>query len=155
MEVLNKTVTVITLSIYLQYLLHHLLALSRWTDERVWHRSHVTAVAWALLQDSYHTSLCLRHQPNLVATAVLYLALHCCKVEVPGSKTAERQWWQVFYPDTEEKELQAIAKDIMAFCDTASNKDDGGTSSGSSSSSSGRSAGAPGSSTPVTKSISR
>lgn len=101
----------------LQYLLHHLLALSRWIDERVWLRSHVTTVAWALLQDSYHTTLCLRHPPNLLATAVLYLALHCCKLEVPGA--SQRQWWDVFCPHVEEKELQAIAKDIMAVHDTA------------------------------------
>lgn len=66
---------------------------------------------------------------------------------MPGSRTAERQWWQVFCPDTEEKELQAIAKDIMAFCDTASNKDSSGTSSGS--------CGDPDGSTLVTKSVSR
>ena len=116
----------------LQYLLHHLLALSRWIDERVWHRSHVTAVAWALLQDSYHTPLCLRCQPNLVATAVLYLTLNCCKVEIPGSRKAERQWWQVLCPSAEEKDLQAIAKDIMAVIDAAagsSPKEDSNTTS--------------------------
>ena len=99
----------------LQYLLHHLLSLSRWINERVWLRSHVTAVAWALLQDSYYTTLCLRHPPNLLATAVLYLALHCCKLEVPGA--GQRQWWDVFCPRVEEEELQAIAKDIMAVHD--------------------------------------
>lgn len=100
----------------LQYLLHHLLALSRWIDERVWLRSHVTTVAWALLQDSYHTTLCLRHPPNLLATSILYLALHCCKLEIPGA-SRRRQWWDVFCPRVEEKDLQAIAKDIMAVYD--------------------------------------
>lgn len=117
----------------LQYLLHHLLALSRWIDERAWHRSHVTQVAWALLQDSYHTTLCLRHQPNLLATAVLYLALHCCKLEVPGTAAAQRQWWEVFSPGVDEKDLQAIAKDIMAVHDAAAcvtEKDSGSDSTG-------------------------
>ena len=82
----------------------------------------MTQVAWALLQDSYHTALCLRHSPNLLATAVLYLALLCCKLDFPGASTATRKWWEVTCPGCEERQLQDIAKDIMAVYDEASNE---------------------------------
>ena len=100
-------------SLVSQYLLHFLLALSRWVDEEVWHKSHVTKLSWALLQDSFHTSLCLRESPEVVATAVLYLAVQCCKLTVPCSEEAKRQWWEVFSPHCSEEKLQQIATDIM------------------------------------------
>ena len=73
----------------------------------------MTTVAWALLQDSFYTTLCLHHPPTLIATAVLYLAMHCCKLEVPGSRAADRKWWEVFSPGTSEQELRDIAENIM------------------------------------------
>ena len=100
-----------------QFLLHYLLALSRWVNEGVWQRSHVTVVAWALLQDSFHTTLSLHHCPHTIATAVLYLSLHCCKLEVPGGRFAQRQWWEVFSPGTSEQTLQDIACKIMSVSD--------------------------------------
>ena len=104
-------------TVVLQYLLHYLLALSRWIDKEVWQTSHVTKIAWSLLQDSFHTTLCLHHSPTAIATTVLYLALHCCKVEVPGCWTTQRQWWEVFSHNITEQELQDIATDIMAVYD--------------------------------------
>ena len=77
----------------------------------------MTTVAWALLQDSYHTTLCLHHHPTVIATAVLYLALHCCKLEVLGSRAADRSWWEVFSPGTSEEDLQNIAEKIMEVND--------------------------------------
>ena len=74
----------------------------------------MTRLSWALLQDSFHTTLCLRESPQAVATAVLYLAVQCCQLEVPGSEAAEKQWWQVLCPDATEKKLQDIAEEIMS-----------------------------------------
>ena len=74
-------------------------------------------VAWALLQDSFHTTLSLHHPPHTIATAVLYLSLHCCKLEVPGGRFAQRQWWEVFSPGTSEQTLQDIACKIMSVSD--------------------------------------
>ena len=98
-----------------QYLLHYLLALSRWVDEDVWSKSHVTRVAWALLQDSFHTSLSLREPPHVVAAAVLYLAVHCCKLSIPGSDSAQHAWWEVFSPGCSEARLQGIAEEVMEY----------------------------------------
>lgn len=95
------------------YLLHYLLALSRWVSKEEWHKSHVTRLSWALLQDSFHTTLSLRHPPHMVATAALYLAMQCCKLVVPGSEEAQWAWWEVFSEGSKENQLQEIAGEIM------------------------------------------
>lgn len=87
----------------------------------MWHKSHITKLSWALLQDSFHTTLCLREPAEVVATAVLYLAIQCCKLAVPGSEEAKRQWWEVLSPECSEEKLQEVATEIMS-CITAVNK---------------------------------
>lgn len=82
----------------------------------------MTKLSWALLQDSFHTSLCLREPPEVVATAVLYLAVQCCKLAIPGSEEAERQWWEVFSPDCSEEKLQDVATEIMRCVDEVNKK---------------------------------
>lgn len=104
----------------LQYMLHYLLALSRWVDEEAWEKSHVTRVAWALLQDSFHTTLSLRKPPHAIATAVLYLAVQCCNLSIPGADKAKWRWWEVFGDGTTETELQEIAQEVMD-CVTSTN----------------------------------
>lgn len=98
----------------LQYLVHHLLALSRWVDRDEWERSHIVVTSWALLQDSFHTTLNLDHPANKMAVTVLYLAVHCCKLTVP-SDGARRPWWAVMCPGITESQLQHIAEQIMAL----------------------------------------
>lgn len=90
-----------------------MLALSRWVAKEQWEKSHIVLTAWALLQDSFHTTLNLDHPANKMAVAVLYLAVHCCKLIVP-SEGAGRQWWSVQCPGIKETQLQAIAEQIMA-----------------------------------------
>ena len=102
----------------LQYLLHYLLTLSRWVDEKIWFQSHVTNISWAFLQDSFYSDLCLRFPPDTIATAMLYLALHCSELEVPGNTDVHtKPWWTIFSPRTNEKELQQIANEIMKLYD--------------------------------------
>lgn len=79
----------------MQYLLHYLLSLKHWMNRHSWDRTPVAMAAWALLRDSYHGPLCLQHSPQHIAVSVLYLALQCYGVEVPGDAEAERPWWQV------------------------------------------------------------
>ena len=68
----------------MQYLLHCLLALSRWVEPEAWSRSHVPALSLSLLQDTFHTPLPLSLPPHTLATAALYLAVFCCRLPVPG-----------------------------------------------------------------------
>lgn len=67
-----------------QYLLHYLLAMSRWVDQEAWTKSHLPAISLCLLQDSYHTTLPLSLSPHQLATAVLYLAVLSCRLNIPG-----------------------------------------------------------------------
>ena len=83
-------------------------------DKEAWHSSHVTRLSWALLQDSYHTTLCLREPPEVLATAVLYLAVQCSQLVIPGSEEAEREWWEVLSPDCSEGKLQEVAGEVMS-----------------------------------------
>ena len=103
--------------LFSQYLLHFLLAFSHWVGEEVWQQSRVAIVAWLLLQDSFHTTLCLRHSAVEIATAVLYLALHCCKMDIVGNRTAKRRWWRVFSSSTSEDTLKDISREIMRVYD--------------------------------------
>lgn len=67
-----------------QYLLHYLLAMSRWVDQEAWTKSHLPAISLCLLQDSYHTPLPLSLSPHKLATAVLYLSVLSCRLNIPG-----------------------------------------------------------------------
>ena len=86
-------------------------------------------MSWSLLQDSFHTHLNLTHPPIVMATAVLYLAVHCCKLTIP-SEGARQQWWevgvalmdlyllfflyQVLCPNVDEVILQSISQTMMS-----------------------------------------
>lgn len=71
-------------SYFPQYLLHYLLAMSRWVDQEAWTKSHLPSISLCLLQDSYHTPLPLSLSPHKLATAVLYLAVLSCRLNIPG-----------------------------------------------------------------------
>jgi hypothetical protein len=66
------------------HLFHYLLALSRWVDPVAWTRCRLPSVSLSLLQDTYHTSLPLSLSPHHLATAVLYLAVLCSRLPIPG-----------------------------------------------------------------------
>ena len=68
----------------IQHLLHYMLTLSRWVDTQSWTKSRLPVISLSLLQDSYHTTLPLSHPPHKMATAVLYLAILCCRLVIPG-----------------------------------------------------------------------
>ncbi|XP_067880473.1 cyclin-Q isoform X2 [Heterodontus francisci] len=96
-----------------KYLLHYLISLKNWMNRHTWNRTPVAITAWAVLRDSYHGTLCLRHRPQHIAIAVLYFALQCYGVEVPGDATAERSWWQVFSEGTTKSIIDAIIVEIV------------------------------------------
>jgi len=81
----------------LQYLVHFLKSLYDWLDRRCTRQTPIASTAWALLCDSYHGSLCLSHQPDVIAVAVLHIALQCYGISVPPQDREDTrlQWWQV------------------------------------------------------------
>ncbi|KAK7499537.1 hypothetical protein BaRGS_00009189 [Batillaria attramentaria] len=100
-----------------KYLLHYLKSLQSWFHRREWEETPIASTAWALLRDSYHSSMCLHSNPEHVAVAVIYLALQCYGVEVPYSKYADTPWWKAFCEDVTLDAIKAIIKDILTTYD--------------------------------------
>lgn len=98
-----------------KYLLHYLLSVKRWMNRHVWERKPVAVTSWALLRDSYHGRVCLRHKPQHVAVAVLYFALQCYGVEVPGDAVAKRSWWEVLSEGMTRDIIHDIIGEIAAI----------------------------------------
>ncbi|XP_062891116.1 cyclin-Q [Mobula hypostoma] len=96
-----------------KYLLHYLVTLKCWMNQHTWERTPVAVTAWALLRDSYHGNLCLRHKPQHIAVAVLYFALHCYGLEVPGEATAKRLWWEVLSDGISRDIIHSIIAEIV------------------------------------------
>lgn len=76
----------------LQYLLHYVLSVKSLLNRHAWSRTPVAETSWALLRDCYHGAMCIRHRPQHIAIATLYLALNSYGVELP---VGEKEWWQV------------------------------------------------------------
>ena len=55
----------------------------------------VANVSWSILNDSYHSDLCIRYSAQELAIASLYLALQSLGVDVPYNSQAQTPWWQV------------------------------------------------------------
>lgn len=83
---------VIMLISLLQYLLHYLVSVKSLVNRHAWSRTPVAETSWALLRDCYHGDMCIRHSPQHLAVAALYLALNTYGVDLP---VGEKEWWQV------------------------------------------------------------
>lgn len=75
-----------------QYLLHYLLSVRSLLNRHAWSRTPIAETALAVLKDSYHGSVCVRHEPQHLALTSLYLALQTYGVQLPRG---ELEWWQV------------------------------------------------------------
>ncbi|XP_075434507.1 cyclin-Q isoform X1 [Ascaphus truei] len=96
-----------------KYLLHYLISLKNWMNRHSWDRTPIATASWALLRDSYHGDLCLRYEAQHIAVAILYFALQCYGVEVPGNVEAENQWWQVFSEDITKLIINNIISELI------------------------------------------
>lgn len=81
-----------SLSLSLQYLLHYLSSVKSLVNRHAWSRAPVAETSWALLRDCYHGVMCIRHTPQHIAIATLYLAVNSYGVELP---VGEKEWWKV------------------------------------------------------------
>lgn len=73
-------------------MLHYLTSVRSLVNRHAWSRTPVGETSWALLRDCYHGIMCIRHTPQHIAIATLYLALNSYGVELP---VGEKEWWQV------------------------------------------------------------
>ncbi|XP_065911764.1 cyclin-Q-like [Dysidea avara] len=99
-----------------KYLLHYFLVISYWETEKLYTWNQVRQLAWCFLQDLFHTTLCVRHSPQLLATTVLYLAMACHGMQVEGRRM-RRQWWEVFSPGCSEETLKEIGVELLSLYD--------------------------------------
>ncbi|XP_028848649.1 cyclin-Q [Denticeps clupeoides] len=93
-----------------KYLLHYLLSVRGLLNRHACARTPITETAWALLKDSYHGPVCVRHRPQHLALSVLYLAMNSYGVELPAG---EAEWWQVLCEDVTKAEIDAIVSELM------------------------------------------
>ncbi|XP_068694246.1 cyclin-Q-like isoform X1 [Montipora capricornis] len=95
-----------------KYLLHYLKSLEDWLAEESF--DAIGQLSWSLLQDSFHTTLCLQHSPSNIAVAMIYFALNCLGITVP-SHGAQSTWWQAVCPASTEQEIQEIISNMIEF----------------------------------------
>lgn len=100
-----------------KYLLHYLLSVKSLVNRHAWSRTPVTETSWALLRDCYHGAMCIRHQPQHIAIATLYLALNSYGVELP---VGEKEWWQVLCEDVTKTDIDAVISDLLQLYDMES-----------------------------------
>ncbi|XP_051281158.1 cyclin-Q [Dicentrarchus labrax] len=97
-----------------KYLLHYLLSVKSLVNRHAWSRTPVAETSWALLRDCYHGVMCIRHIPQHIAIATLYLALNSYGVEMP---VGEREWWQVLCEDVTKADIEAVISDLLQLYD--------------------------------------
>ncbi|XP_068606000.1 cyclin-Q [Brachionichthys hirsutus] len=97
-----------------KYLLHYLLSVKSLVNRHAWSRTPVAETAWALLRDCYHGDMCIRHTPQHIAIATLYLALNSYGVELPAG---DKDWWQVLCEDVTKADIDAVILDLLHLYD--------------------------------------
>ncbi|XP_034447882.1 cyclin-Q [Hippoglossus hippoglossus] len=97
-----------------KYLLHYLLSVKSLVNRHAWSRTPITETSWALLRDCYHGDMCIRHTPQHIAIATLYLALNSYGVELP---VGEKDWWQVLCEDANKADIDAVISDLLQLYD--------------------------------------
>lgn len=97
-----------------KYLLHYLISVKNLLNRHAWARTPIAETAWALLKDSYHGSVCVRHPPQHLALAVLYLAVQSYGMEMPSG---ELEWWQALCDDISRSEIEDIMTDLLQLYD--------------------------------------
>lgn len=94
-----------------KYILHYLMSLSHLFNEKKWEKSGVSTIAWAILRDSYHGTICLEYPPEIIALSCISLAFKFCKLKVPFRH--EVPWWKALYKDCKDDKLQEIQVKII------------------------------------------
>uniref|UniRef100_A0A3B4AJT2 Cyclin-Q n=1 Tax=Periophthalmus magnuspinnatus TaxID=409849 RepID=A0A3B4AJT2_9GOBI len=97
-----------------KFLLHYLLSVRALLNRHAWARSPVAEASWALLRDCYHGDMCIRHAPQHMAIAAIYLALHSYGVELPRG---DKEWWEVLCSDVTRADIDAVISDLLQLYD--------------------------------------
>jgi len=95
-----------------KYLLHYLKSLEDWLVEES--GNSISQLSWSLLQDSFHTTLCLHFRPSHIAVAMIFFSLKCLGITVP-TQGAQNTWWKAMCPEITDQEIQAIINNMVEF----------------------------------------
>ncbi|XP_022110056.1 cyclin-related protein FAM58A-like [Acanthaster planci] len=97
-----------------KYMVHYLKSLQDWMDQNMWSKTPICRMAWAMLGDCYHGSICIRVKPQHLAVAVIYFAMQCYGVNMPHQEDqAKKKWWQVFSEELNEEKVQEIVAELI------------------------------------------
>ncbi|CAG8557815.1 10745_t:CDS:2 [Ambispora gerdemannii] len=55
--------------------------------------------AWAIVNDSLRTPLCLRHRPHVIASAAIYIAAKLSNVRLNDDPSQGQTWWSIVNAD--------------------------------------------------------
>jgi hypothetical protein len=70
-------------------------------------------MAWAFINDSYCTTLCLQWEPEIIAIALMYLTSKLSKLEITDwidKKDSKQNWWDQFVEGLDLDILEGITK---------------------------------------------
>lgn len=73
-------------------------------------------MSWTFVNDSLCTTLCLQWEPEIIAIAVMYLAVKLSKFEVKDwvNRTARQvHWWDQFVEDLDTSDLEEICHQVL------------------------------------------
>ncbi|VDI73993.1 Hypothetical predicted protein [Mytilus galloprovincialis] len=96
-----------------RYLLHYLTFIKEWMEPYKWDELPLARTSWALLRDSYHSTLCLQYKPQHIAVAILYMTLESHGADIPFEDTAVTPWWKVFAEDITLDIIKQIVGELI------------------------------------------
>ncbi|XP_055356833.1 cyclin-Q-like isoform X2 [Paramacrobiotus metropolitanus] len=96
-----------------KYLVCFLKVLEDWLPRGVLREHPVIGVCWALLRDSYCTSLVMDVLPEHLAVAVIACALQIFHVAVPVSESGQ-PWTKALCSDLDQTQLDAIVQILIS-----------------------------------------
>ena len=78
-----------------KYLLNYLESLRHWIPLDLRSRLPVSETCWHILRDILHSNILLKHRPQEIAIAIIYLVFMCYGINVPFNDIAQKSWWKV------------------------------------------------------------
>ncbi|XP_076447304.1 cyclin-Q-like [Babylonia areolata] len=100
-----------------KHLLHYLMSLQSWFPREEWEAFPISSTAWALLRDSYHSNMCLKHAPEHMAVSAIFMALLMYGKEVPYTEFTDTPWWKAMCDDLTMETIHTIMKDFTTTYD--------------------------------------
>ena len=76
----------------------------------------VVQMSWTFVNDSLRTTLCLRWEPEVIAIAVMHLAIKLSKFEIKtwaNRKDSHNYWWDQFVDNLDTSDIEDICHQVL------------------------------------------